>query len=61
MNDDGVLDRGSDWFKGIWAKPEMEDLTIQNQPFNLNTINELMKIEKIYMEFFYFCEELVLR
>ena len=30
MNYDGVLDGGSDWFKGIWAKPEMEDLTIQN-------------------------------
>ena len=54
MNYDGVLDGGSDWFKGIWAKPEMEDLTIQNQPFNFNTINQSMKIEKIYTEFFTF-------
>ena len=27
LNDDGVLDGGSDWFSGIWAKSEMEELT----------------------------------
>ena len=29
LNDDGVLDGGSDWFSGIWPKSEMEELTIQ--------------------------------
>ena len=27
LNDDGVLDGGSDWFSRIWAKSEMEELT----------------------------------
>ena len=29
LNDDGFLDGGSDWFRGIWAKSGMKELTIQ--------------------------------
>ena len=28
LNDDGVLNGGSDWFSRIWAKSEMEELLI---------------------------------
>ena len=28
LNDDGVLDGGSDWFSRIWAQSEMEELTV---------------------------------
>ena len=28
LNDDGVLDGGSDWFRGIWETSEMKKLTI---------------------------------
>ena len=30
--DDGVLDGGSDWFRGTEQKPGVEELTIQNYP-----------------------------
>ena len=28
LNDDSVLDGGSDWFSRIWAQSEMEELTV---------------------------------
>ena len=79
LYDQSVLDGGSDWFRGICAKSEMDDLTIQNylynrivktrntpywqavsptatdvlKSFNLNTLKELVKTEKICMEIFF--------
>ena len=57
-----VLDRSSDWCRDAWENLDWEGLTTldmglvvlqtaQNllKPFNLNTLNDFMKIEKIYL------------
>lgn len=41
LNDDGILDGGSDWFRGVWGKVRNDELTIQNYPNAL----ELLKLE----------------
>ena len=47
LNDDGFLDGGSDWFRGIWAKSGMKELTIQIDPsYSL----ELLKLKTFHTD-----------
>ena len=45
LNDDGVLNEGSDWFRDVWAKSEMEELP----KFGL----KLLKLETHHIDYLF--------
>ena len=51
LNDDGVLDGGSDWLRSIWAKSGTEELTIQTY---MNTYGlGLLKLETHHIDWLF--------